>query len=77
MKIFRKGDLTEDSIMMVKREIELLMNLDHPNLCRIYVLFEDHEKIYLLIDNFKGGTLFEHIVITNSLKEHDTAIITS
>ena len=45
MKIFRKGDLTEDSIMMVKREIELLMNLDHPNLCRIYDLFEDHEKI--------------------------------
>lgn len=77
MKIFRKTDLTADSIKMVKREIELLMNLDHPNLCRIYDLFEDIEKIYLLIDNFKGGTLFEHIVTTNCLKEQDTATIAS
>ena len=75
MKIFRKSELTKDGIIMIRREIELLMNFDHPNLCKIHDLFEDEEKIYLLIDDFRGGSLFDHIVRHSALKENETAII--
>ena len=41
MKTFRKSELTQEIVQMIKREIELLMRLDHPNLCKIYDLVED------------------------------------
>ena len=77
MKTFRKSELTDDIVKMMKREIELLMRLDHPNLCKIYDLIEDQEKVYLLIDDYKGQNLFEYIMARNSLKESETASIAS
>ena len=77
MKTFRKSELTDDIVKMMKREIELLMRLDHPNLCKIYDLMEDQEKVYLLIDDYKGQNLFEYIMARNSLKESETASIAS
>ena len=52
MKTFRKSELTKEIVQMIKREIELLMRLDHPNLCKIHDLVEDQEKVYLLIDDY-------------------------
>ena len=52
MKTFRKSELTKEIVEMIKREIELLMRLDHPNLCKIHDLIEDQEKVYLLIDDY-------------------------
>ena len=77
MKTFRKSELTKEIVEMIKREIELLMRLDHPNLCKVYDLVEDQEKIYLLIDDYQGQNLFEYIMEKNSLSERETASIAS
>ena len=77
VKTFRKSELTKDCVTMIRREIELLMRLDHPNLCKIHDVIEDHEKVYLLIDDYEGRSLYDYIVQKNMLKESETVIIAS
>lgn len=38
----------------IRNEIEVLKNLDHPNIMKIYEFFEDDQKMYL-INEFCGG----------------------
>ena len=62
---------------MIKNEIEMTKKLDHPNICRVYNIIEDTDKIYLIIDQLNGGSLFKHIFEKNCLKEGDAAAIVS
>ena len=63
VKIYRKVELTPDSIHMIKREIDLLKRLDHPNLIKIHNIIEDEDRIYLITDNIRGQNLFSHIIM--------------
>lgn len=42
-------------------EIELLKNLDHPNIVKLFEYFCDSEKYYLITEYCKGGDLFDLI----------------
>ena len=44
----------EESGLELKNEIEILKNIDHPNIMKIYEFFEDDNNIYL-INEFCGG----------------------
>ena len=44
----------EESEQELKNEIEILKNIDHPNIMKIYEFFEDENNIYL-INEFCGG----------------------
>jgi len=41
------------------REAQLLSKLDHPNICRIYDVMEDHSGSYLVLELIEGRTLRE------------------
>eukprot|EP00971_Amphidinium_carterae_P047463 934902-Amphidinium_carterae.1 len=43
-------------------EVDTLRKLDHPNICKLYEVFEDRHAIYLVIDLCEGGELFDRIV---------------
>ena len=75
VKIYRKAELSEDCITMIKKEIELTRKIDHPNLCRVYNVIEDEKKIYIIIDDLRGRSLFDHIIQKNTLGENETAVI--
>ena len=47
-------ETNEESSSELKNEIEILKNLDHPNIMKIYEFFEDEKNIYL-INEFCGG----------------------
>jgi len=42
-------------------EVEVLKQLDHPNICKLYEVFEDADNIYLVMDLCRGGELFDRI----------------
>ena len=65
VKIYRKVELTPEAIDMIKREIELLKKLDHPNIMKIHNIIEDEDRVYLVTDDFNGPNLFSHIIIKN------------
>ena len=38
-------------------EVQLLRQLDHPNIVRVYELFEDDDAVYIIMEHCSGGTL--------------------
>jgi len=38
-------------------EIEIMKKLDHPNLMKLYEVFETEKSIYLIIEKLEGGQL--------------------
>ncbi|CAK0901681.1 unnamed protein product [Prorocentrum cordatum] len=45
-----------------RQEVELLKELDHPNICKLYEVFEDAAALYMVMDMCEGGELFDRIV---------------
>ena len=45
-----------------KYEINILKQLDHPNIIKLYEIFEDDKKYYLVTELCKGGELFDEII---------------
>ena len=42
-------------------EIQLLSELDHPGIMRVFEWFEDDKRFYLITDLYQGGELFKWI----------------
>ena len=64
----------------VKREIEIMEKLDHPNIVKLYELFHDDKaskngKIYLVMQLVNGGELFDAIVADEKFTEQKAARI--
>ena len=51
-----------------KNEINILSKVDHPNIIRLYEIFEDDRYISLIMELCQGGELFQKI---NELAEKD------
>ena len=62
-----------------KREIEILKKLDHPNIIKLYEVFESDRSLYLVMEECKGGEVFDRIIERIQAKqmysERDAAII--
>lgn len=42
-------------------EIEVLKKLDHPNILKIFEIFENNENYYIMIELCQGGELYDLI----------------
>ena len=58
-----------------KTEIKILSILDHPNIVRLFEVFEDDKYFYLLTELCTGGELLEKIKQKKITKEKDAAVI--
>ena len=60
-----------------EREINILINSDHPNIIKIYEVYESQRSLYLVMEECKGGEIFdriiEHIQSKNMYSEKDAA----
>ena len=45
-----------------EREINILINSDHPNIIKIYEVFESQRSLYLVMEECKGGEIFDRII---------------
>ena len=64
-----------------EREINILMKADHINIIKLYEVYEDENYLNLIMEECKGGSLFDKLVqnIKNNLNytEHEISIIFS
>lgn len=51
------------------KEINILKNLDHPNIVKLYETYQDKENIYLVMELCSGGELFDRIISQGSFDE--------
>lgn len=61
VKIIEKNALKED-IKLLKREIEIMKKVSHKNILKLHEIFEDNEKVYIVMELVKGSELFDRIV---------------
>ncbi|CAE7534334.1 CPK3 [Symbiodinium necroappetens] len=53
----------------VKQELQLTQRMDHPNIVRLYAVYEDHCSLYLVLELCEGGELFDRLVDEKFLTE--------
>ncbi len=61
VKIIKKKALAEDERKKLKNEAEILRQMDHPNIIKLYEIFEDKKYYYIITEFLTGGELFEKI----------------
>ena len=61
VKIVRKEDLEYGERSKLLGELDILKELDHPNICRVIEMYEDHKRFYFVNEYLGGGELFEAI----------------
>ncbi|KAF1851741.1 serine/threonine-protein kinase-like protein GIN4 [Cucurbitaria berberidis CBS 394.84] len=59
----------------LEREICIMKLLDHPNIVRLYDIWENHNELYLIMEFIEGGELFSYIHEQGGLIEIHTVHI--
>ena len=55
--------LNINNLIKFKQEINILMKMDHPNIIKLYEVFESENSLYLIMEECFGGELFDKILI--------------
>ena len=61
VKIIKKERMTEAELQAFEEEMNILRELDHPNILKLFEVFEDNKKFFLVTEYCKGGELFDEI----------------
>lgn len=57
-KIIYKDATDAEDRKKLLNEVEIMKNIDHPNILRIFEVFEDDQFFYLITEMCTGGELF-------------------
>eukprot|EP00359_Climacostomum_virens_P000223 CAMPEP_0204896916 /NCGR_PEP_ID=MMETSP1397-20131031/443_1 /ASSEMBLY_ACC=CAM_ASM_000891 /TAXON_ID=49980 /ORGANISM="Climacostomum Climacostomum virens, Strain Stock W-24" /LENGTH=538 /DNA_ID=CAMNT_0052064601 /DNA_START=56 /DNA_END=1672 /DNA_ORIENTATION=- len=60
---------------LLKRELEALQSVDHPNVIRLYNTYEDEKYLHLVMELCGGGDLMERIGVHGNYSEQAAASI--
>jgi len=61
IKIMSKKDMSTQDLELVRTEIEILKVCQHPNIIRLYEVFENIDYFYIIMEYCPGGDLFAYI----------------
>jgi serine/threonine protein kinase len=78
IKIVTKSKLTEEDEVALMDEIDVLKEMKHPNIIRLYDTFDEKDFYYLVTEKMLGGELFDRIVqksYYNEKEARDTCVV--
>lgn len=75
VKVLRKNLLDEKEMDMLKNEIAILKDMDHPNIVKMFEFLEDEKRIYIVTEICKGGELFDEILNRSKFDEKDAGVV--
>lgn len=62
VKIVNRKSLSEEDAKGLQQEISILQEIDYPHIIKLYDIFHEPAKIYLVTEIMSGGELFDRIV---------------
>ena len=69
IKVINKNGMSDEDVEMILNEIQLMQQVDHPNIVKYYETFNDKKYIYLVMELCTGGDLFKFIDTGRALTE--------
>ena len=63
IKTLKKENLTRSYFDLIKNEVNILSNLDHPNIVKYFGVYEDDYYIHILMEYLKGYDLYKIIAL--------------
>ena len=63
IKTLKKENLTRSYFELIKNEVNILSNLDHPNIVKYFGVYEDDYYIHILMEYLKGYDLYKIIAL--------------
>ncbi|RIB12453.1 kinase-like domain-containing protein [Gigaspora rosea] len=76
VKIIDKSNMTKNfNEQKLHDEIIVMYKISHPSLVRIYNLYNENDKIYLIMEYVKDGEFFDFISQKKKLSEYETRIV--
>ena len=73
MKTISKQNYYGANNLSINTEIQMLKNLDHPNILKIYEFYQDDENYYLVTEYCSGGELYDRIISMKNFSERKAA----
>ncbi|CAG8576474.1 10720_t:CDS:2 [Funneliformis caledonium] len=58
---------------MLTTELDVLKQVNHPNIVQLHDLYESNEGVYIITDLASGGELFNQLLLKGSYTEQDAA----
>ena len=65
----------DDDFTSLRKEISILVKIDHPNIIKFFEAYEDEKFVYLVMELCTGGDLQERIIDSGSFTEPEAAAI--
>lgn len=73
IKIISKKSLSEEDKVALQNEIDIMTQVDHPNIVKLHDIFEDEKYIFLVMELMTGGELFDTILEKEHYSEKEAA----
>lgn len=62
IKTIKKSKIeTEADLIRIRREIQIMSSVRHPHIIHIYEVFENREKMVLVMEYAAGGELYDYL----------------
>lgn len=72
IKTIKKSKIeTEADLIRIRREIQIMSSVQHPNIIHIYEVFENKEKMVLVMEIAAGGELYDYLSERQKLEEKE------
>lgn len=74
-KLRMKSGKNPKLLQRLMDEITILKSVRHPNIVRVHKVYENGNKVFIVMELMKGGELFDHIIDRGCLNETEAVAI--
>merc|ERR1719469_850989 len=71
IKIMSKKKMNEEDVAALQNEIEIMRQVNHPNIVNMSAVYEDKAHHCLVMELMQGGELFDHIITKTNFSEQE------
>lgn len=75
MKILDKKSIPPNEAEKMISEIQVLKQLDHPHILKLYEFYQDAKCYYIIMELCSGGELFDQIIDKGSFTEKEASFV--
>ena len=75
IKMLLRSGMTEEHVKMLDTEYEIMKQLDHPNVVKIFEMHETPNSFSIVTEYYAGGELYEYMETKKKISEDEIRII--